>query len=160
MVPFETALSYALYFFALNYAVMFGAFYLHNDWALRFLFRYPLRPVLADNPSADSLRWSSIGIVFHRMEASFGLGLAVLVGAMTWACAGNVRQLGTLSAGVAAHAVFVSLNHTLNYAGKAEFCRVDQLPPEMRTTVGVLRVMGGFLAVVYGALAVVALSRG
>ena len=69
-MPFETVLTYALYFFALNYLMMFGAFFLFNDWALRFLFRYPLRPVLANSPSEDTLRWTSIGMIFHRMEAT------------------------------------------------------------------------------------------
>jgi len=30
-MPFETILTYALYFFALNYLVMFGAFFLFNE---------------------------------------------------------------------------------------------------------------------------------
>ena len=38
-MPFETVFTYALYFFALNDLVMFGPFFLFNDWALRFLFR-------------------------------------------------------------------------------------------------------------------------
>ncbi len=53
-MPFETVFTYALYFFALNDLVMFGPFFLFNDWALRFLFRYPLRAVLANSPSEDS----------------------------------------------------------------------------------------------------------
>jgi len=159
-MPFETVLTYALYFFALNYLVMFGAFFLFNDWALRFLFRYPLRAILANSPSEDTLRWTSIGMIFHRMEASFGLGIAVLVGSMAYVSAGNLKLLSVLSGGVAAHAIFVTLNHTLSHAGRAEFCQQQHLPPKVRSTVGVLRFAGAFMALAYGSLALYGLSRG
>ena len=159
-MPFETVLTYALYFFALNYLVMFGAFFSFNDWALRFLFRYPLRAVLANSPSEDTLRWTSIGMIFHRMEASFGLGIAVLVGSMTYFSAGNLKLLSVLSGGVAAHAIFVALNHTLSYAGRAKFCQQQHLPSQVRTTLGVLRFAGVFMAVAYGLLAVYGFSHG
>lgn len=159
MLTFDAGLSYALYAFALSYLLMFGGFFLNNDWALRFLFRYPLRPLLAQRPSVDMLQWSSIGMIFHRMEASFGLGLGVFVGVMTRACSGNLAQLSALSGCVAAHAVFVALNHTLNHAGRAEFCRQDVLPPEVRHTLGVLRFAGWGMAVAYGVLAAVGASR-
>jgi hypothetical protein len=153
MLTLDAGLSYALYAFALSYLLLFGAFFLNNDWALRFLFRYPLRPLLAQNPSADLVSWSSIGMVFHRMEASFGLGLGVFVVVMTRACAGNLAQLSAVSACVAAHAVFVALNHTLNYAGRAEFCRQSDLPMEVRRTVGVLRFAAWGMALLYGVAA-------
>jgi hypothetical protein len=156
----ETFLTYALYFFALNYLVMFGAFFLFNDWALRFLFRYPLRSVLANSPSKDTLRWTSIGMIFHRMEASFGLGIAVLVGSMTYFSAGNLKLLSVLSGGVAAHAIFVALNHTLSHAGRAKFCQQQHLPPQVHTTLGVLRFAAAFMALAYGLLAVYGLSNG
>jgi hypothetical protein len=91
-----------------------------------------IRYVLRDQPSADTIRWTSIGIIFHRMEASFGLGIGVLVGSMTWAAAGDHKMLSVLCAAVAFHAVVVGLNHTLNYAGHAEFCRQEALPPQVR----------------------------
>ena len=153
MLTLDTGLQYALYAFALSYLLMFGGFFINNDWALRFLFRYPLRPVLAQSPSADLIRWSSIGMIFHRMEASFGLGLGVFVAVMTHACAGNVAQLSAVSACVAAHALFVALHHTLNPAGHAEFCRQDVLPMEVRRTVGMLRFAGWGMTLVYGGLA-------
>ena len=153
MLTIDAVLSYALYAFAASYLLMFGGFYLNNDWALRFLFRYPLRPLLAQSPSADLVRWSSIGMVFHRMEASFGLGLGVFAAVMTRACAGNVAQLSAVSACVAAHAAFVALNHTLSYAGRAEFCQPSVLPEEVRRTVGLLRFAGWGMALFYGALA-------
>ena len=153
MFTVDAGLSYALYAFALSYLLMFGGFFLNNDWALRFLFRYPLRPLLAQAPSADVVRWSSIGMIFHRMETSFGLGLGVFVAVMTRACAGSVAQLSAVAACVAAHAVFVALNHTLNHAGRAEFCRQDVLPPEVRRTLGLLRFAAWVMALVYGALA-------
>ncbi len=159
-MPFETVLTYALYFFALNYLVMFGAFFLFNDWALRFLFRYPLRAVLANSPSEDTLRWTSIGMIFHRMEASFGLGIAVLVGSMAYFSAGNLKLLSVLSGGVAAHAFFVALNHTLSHAGRAELCQQQHLPSQVRTTLGVLRFAGAFMALAYGSLAVYGFSHG
>ncbi len=159
MLTFDAGLSYALYAFALSYLLMFGAFFLNNDWALRFLFRYPLRPLLAQSPSADLIRWAGIGMIFHRMEASFGLGLGVFVAVMTRACAGNLGQLSAVSACVAAHAVFVALNHTLNHAGRAEFCPQSVLPAEVRRTVGVLRFAGWGMAFLYGALAVFGAMR-
>ena len=153
MSTLVTGLSYALYAFSGSYLLMFGGFFVNNDWALRFLFRYPLRPVLANNPSADVVRWSSIGMIFHRMEASFGLGLGVFVAVMTRACAGNLAQLSAMSSCVAVHAVFVGLNHTLTRAGHAEFCQQNVLPPEVRRTVGLLRFAAGGMALFYGALA-------
>ena len=152
-MPFTTVLTYALYFFVLNYLVMFGAFYFFNDWALRFLFRYPLRAVLANSPSEDTLRWTSIGMIFHRMEASFGLGIALLVGSMTYFCAGDLTLLSALSGGVAVHALIVSLNHTLSHAGRAEFCQPRYLPPQVLVTLGMLRFAGAFMALAYGLLA-------
>ena len=160
MLTLDTGLSYALYAFALSYLLMFGGFFLNNDWALRFLCRYPLRPLLADKPSAELVRWASIGMIFHRMEASFGLGLGVFVAVMTRACAGSLAQLSAVSACVSAHAVFVALNHTLNHAGRAEFCPQDVLPLEVRRTVGVLRFGGWGMALIYGALAALAATHG
>ena len=154
MLTFDTGLSYALYAFALSYLMLFGAFFINNDWALRFLFQYPLRPLLAQNPSTDMLKWSSIGMIFHRMEASFGLGLGVVVAVMTHMCTGNVAQLSAVSTCVAVHAAFVALNHTLNYAGRAEFCRQDLLPLQVRRTIGVLAFAAWGMFVVYGVLAV------
>lgn len=153
MLTLDAGLQYALYGFALSYLLMFGGFFINNDWALRFLFRYPLRQVLAQSPSEDLVRWSSIGMIFHRMEASFGLGLGVFVAVMTFVCAGNVAQLSAVSGCVAAHALFVALNHTLNHAGSAEFCKQDVLPMEVRRTLGMLRFAGWGMTLFYGALA-------
>ena len=158
-MPFETVLTSALYFFALNYLVMFGAFFVFNDWALRFLFRYPLRSVLASSPSEDTLRWTSIGMIFHRMEASFGLGIATLVGSMTYFSAGDLKLLSVLSGGVATHAIFVTFNHISSHAGHAEFCQQQHLPSQVRRTLGVLRFAGAFMALAYGLLAVYGFSR-
>ena len=65
--------------------------------------------------------------------------MSVLVGSMAYFSAGNLKLLSVLSGGVAAHAICVALNHTLSHAGRAEFCQQGHLPPEVRTTVGVLR---------------------
>jgi|GEM_PF-2583671 len=158
-MPAHTVLSYALYFLALNYLVMFGAFYLFNDWALRHLFRYPLRPILANSPSEDTLRWTSIGMIFHRMEASFGLGIGVLVGSMTYFSGGSLPLLSALSASVAAHAVFVCLHHSLILADRAEFCSLKHLPSQIRKTLGLMRFAALFMVVAYGALAVYGFSQ-
>ena len=150
----ENILLITLYFFALNYTVMFGAFYFKNDWALRFLFRYPLRDIIENSPSQDTLRWTSIGIMFHRMEASFGIALGVMTALMTYVNQGNLKALSMLSACVSIHAMVVCINHSLNYGDHAEFCRQKHIPETVRTTLGLMRYAAAFMALLYGALAV------
>ena len=131
---------------------MFLVFFIRNNFAGKYLFGVDID---AAERSSDVMvkEWASSAVVFHRMEASFGMTISVLILANTITNP-HLTAHAPMLLGLFFMAFVLLINHSSVYAHGPSHAK--NVAPSMLVTIGRMRVMSLVMMVWFGILMVMA----
>ena len=116
----QIACEFFIYFWSCSYLVMFMAFFLKADMAATMFFGQNPRKVLAESQDATMKEHICLAHIYHRMEASFGVGQGAIALA-TVAIWPSLEVMSGLLLGITVSNLMVLINHSVNASGKWAF---------------------------------------
>ena len=116
----QIACEFFIYFWGCSYLVMFLAFFLKADMAATHFFGHNPRKLLTQSEDVTLKEHICLAHIYHRMEASFGVGQGAIVLA-TVAILPSFEVMGGLLLGITVSNLMVLINHSVNASGKWAF---------------------------------------
>lgn len=116
----QIACEFFIYFWSCSYLVMFMAFFLKADMAATVFFGQNPRKILAESEDFFLKEHVCLAHIYHRMEASFGVGQGAIALA-TVAIWPSLEVMSGLLLGITVSNLMVLINHSINASGKWTF---------------------------------------